>query len=384
MLGVVLYHSAAAYSFLSPYWSIRDAPDMAGDVLRELLVVFSMPFFFFLAGYFVLPSLRRDGFWAFLWKKAKRLGVYWLFVVVVVVPFFNSKLTTVTGSYGEYWIQSLLRFQDARIAPLDSGQYNNMHFWFLSLLLYVYVLFGAVYTLARTMRKERPAESAGSKPFWAPVLGFGLLALVVDFLFLSFVPDADWIIVPNVLQVNVNQLPCMILYFGFGVYAASREWFAADDPRMRLRYWLPVALLLAAAYLGIGGDFFRNIAASNALSTVYRLCFSFVRSFLLLTGLMAALAAGRKYFSVKNPVLHELSDVSFEIYLVHLFVVVAFQALFAGIPALPAAGKIAAVFLLSTGASYLLGKFAVHKHPKISAAVMIVLFLVMPLVFGPD
>jgi peptidoglycan/LPS O-acetylase OafA/YrhL len=60
MLGVVLYHSAAAYSFLSPYWAVQDAQNLWGDVLRELLVVFIMPFFFFAAGFFVLPSLRND------------------------------------------------------------------------------------------------------------------------------------------------------------------------------------------------------------------------------------------------------------------------------------------------------------------------------------
>ena len=99
---------------------------------------------------------------------------------------------------------------------------------------------------------------------------------------------------------------------------------------------------------------------------------------------MTAMAVAGIYFKRRNAVLNELAGVSYEIYLVHLFVVVAFQMLFAGLPAIPVAVKIPAVFILSTGISYLLGKFTIHKYPKISAVVMFILFLVMPLIFGPD
>ena len=43
MLGVILYHAAAAYSYLSPYWPVQDGRNILGDGLRELLVIFIMP-----------------------------------------------------------------------------------------------------------------------------------------------------------------------------------------------------------------------------------------------------------------------------------------------------------------------------------------------------
>jgi len=384
MLAVVLYHSAAAYSFLSPYWAVQDTQNILGDVLRALLVVFIMPFFFFAAGFFVLPSLRNDTTLQFIWKKIKRLGAYWLFAVLIIIPFFSSKTSEWTGTYFDYWIGSLLSFRDARAAPLASGQTNSMHFWFISLLLYVDILFAVVYKIIIRFRKPEPSHPSDAKLTLSRLAGFLLLTSAVDFLFLAFIPDAHWIIIPNVIQVNINQLPIMILYFAFGTYARDKGWFANDPLPLKLRHWLFISILATAAYLILGQEFFTHLLVSNTLPPVYLFCIAFVRSVLLLSCLLTAIAAAGAYFKRRNPVLNELAGVSYEIYLVHLFVVVAFQMMFTGLPAIPVAVKIPAVFILSTAISYVLGKFTIHKHPKISAVVMFILFLVMPLIFGPD
>jgi glucan biosynthesis protein C len=62
LLGVVIYHSAAAYSTNTPYWSVHDATSVFATGTRELVDVFIMPIFFFPAGYFTIYSLRRTQF----------------------------------------------------------------------------------------------------------------------------------------------------------------------------------------------------------------------------------------------------------------------------------------------------------------------------------
>jgi glucan biosynthesis protein C len=384
MLGVVLYHSAAAYSFLSPYWAVQDTQNILGDVLRELLVVFIMPFFFFAAGFFVLPSLRNETTLQFVWKKIKRLGLYWVFAVLIIIPFFSSKTSEWTGTYFDYWIGSLLSVRDARVGPMVSGQPNNMHFWFISLLLYVDILFAAAYKIIVRFRKPKPIHPSDERLTLSHLAGFALLTSAVDFLFLICFPDANWIIIPNVIQVNINQLPIMILFFAFGLYARDKGWFANAPLPLKLRHWLGISILATAAYFILGQEFFSRLLVSNTLPPAYLFCIAFIRSILLLSYLMTAIATAGIYFKKRNPVLNELAGVSYEIYLVHLLVVVAFQMLFAGLPAIPVAVKIPAVFFLSTGISYLLGKFTIHKYPKISAIAMFILFLVMPILFGPD
>jgi peptidoglycan/LPS O-acetylase OafA/YrhL len=382
MLGVILYHAAAAYSYLSPYWPVQDGQNIIGDGLRALLVVFIMPFFFFIAGYFILPSLRNNSLLNFIWRKFKRLGGYWIFIVLIILPFFNSKTIEGTGSYINYWLNSLLQFRNIQIGPLLHGVYNNMHFWFISLLLFVYILFGVIYKFPGIFRNNQPINAIYRKMALSNLLIFGLLVFTVDFLFILVFPDSNWVVVPNVIQFNINQLPVMILYFGFGMVARYKEWFSRDDLPFKLHQWLFLALLFTAGYFLIGQEFFKNIAVSNTLSPLYLLCVSLIRSFLLLSYLMSALSLAKKYFSGKNRVLHELADVSYEIYLVHMIIVVAFQMAFAGFAFIPTPVKIFAVFLLSTITSYLLGKFTIHKYPRASAVAMTILFLLMPLIFN--
>jgi hypothetical protein len=168
------------------------------------------------------------------------------------------------------------------------------------------------------------------------------------------------------------------------MYAGYRGWFRGNDAPLRIRHLLPPALALTAAYFLVGQLFFRNLAASNSLPPAYLLGFSFLRPAVLATYLLTALAVAQKYFPRKNAVLHESAGVSYEMYLVNLIIVAALQGALAGVPSLPAAVKIPVVFVAATAASYLLGKFTIHKYPKASASVMFVLFLVMPIIFGPE
>ena len=320
----------------------------------------------------------------FIWKKIKRLGFYWIFCVFIVIPFFNSKQIQLTGNYFNYWIGSLMSFQDARVGPLASGQPNNMHFWYISLLLYVYILVGVIYKITEIFHGKESINSPNREMTLPDLLWFGLLTLAADFVFLIYVPDANWVIVPNVIQFNINQLPILILYFGFGLYARHKGWYTKDHLPLKLHSWISISIILSFVYFLIGQEFFANIAVSSTLSPIYLFGISLVRSFLLLAYLMTAMALAGKYFFKKHTVLNELANVSYEIYLVHMFIVVILQMLFAGFGSVPVIVKIPAIFLVSTGVCFLLGKYTLRKFPRISAVIMIVLFLVMPILFGPD
>jgi hypothetical protein len=241
-----------------------------------------------------------------------------------------------------------------------------------------------LYAAFRSRWKPRESVSPSGNIPWTNLGLIVLIAWALDFAFLLVVPDVNWVVVPNVVQFNINQLPILILYFVFGAYAGGRGWFREIRLPGTPAGWLAAAAIGTAAYFVVGGEFFGRLAASNTLSPWYLLAFSFVRSGVLMVYLLAVLSAGATYFSRKNSVLHELAGVSYEIYLVHIFIVIALQTALAGMPAIPGGLKILITLIGATGISYLLGKFTIHKFPKASAAVMCVLFLVMPMLFGPD
>ena len=74
LLSVILYHAVAAYSTMVPWWSVHDGTSVLADFVRKVFDVYMMPVFFFVAGYFALPSLQKKGLGSFIRDKFKRLG----------------------------------------------------------------------------------------------------------------------------------------------------------------------------------------------------------------------------------------------------------------------------------------------------------------------
>jgi glucan biosynthesis protein C len=61
VLCVVLQHSGNAYSSLS-WWPVSEPESsLIADWLTAILDTFTMPFLFYIAGYFALPTLQKKG-----------------------------------------------------------------------------------------------------------------------------------------------------------------------------------------------------------------------------------------------------------------------------------------------------------------------------------
>jgi len=138
MLAVVLFHAVAAYSTVTPHWSVHDGSSFTADIIREVFDVFMMPIFFFVAGYFALPSLLKKGAWKFLRGKFIRLGIPWLFAVFGIIPLFQylGQMKAAGGHARQpflgYWITYLRGFGIFQIGPLSPESVNQWHYWFIS------------------------------------------------------------------------------------------------------------------------------------------------------------------------------------------------------------------------------------------------------------
>ena len=383
MLGVILYHAAGAYSFLAPYWPVHDTQSFIGNALRELLDVFIMPFFLFIAGYFVLPSIRNKSFTAFIVNKFNRLGIYWIFIVLFFLPLIWWRQLQLTGNYLDYWLNTLLSFKNISVGPLPKI-YNTGHLWFVSLLFYIFILFGALYKLSiKYFVKKNNIKSNSYKEInISNLLILGLLTALVYFISILIFPDSSWINIPMILQFKITQLLILFLYFGFGVYSRYREWFIQKDIPFNLHIWISLALLLTILFFIIGQNVFNNIDISNTFSPIYLLIFSLVKSFLLLSYLILSLSLAIKHFNKKNTIIKKIADVSYEIYLVHIYLVGALQMILTRFGMIPVAVKIFIVFIIGTFISYIFGKYTLYKFPRISAAVMFILFFVLMVIFN--
>ena len=367
LLGVILYHSAGAYSLYTPYWSVHDGISIVATSLRELVDVFIMPLFFFLAGYFTLSSLSKKGSWGFFKSKFWELGFAWIVIVVLVLPFswWVVNRHTVTGSYLTTWFTWIQSVGQTRLGVLETPtQSVHLHFWFIPLLFAFFVAFLFIYKFARNFAAKHfsvvQTEASSKRKTVMVLLAFGLACAVGYFVSLLLVPDSSWLTINMILQFQPSKLFIFAACFGLGVYGYSHKWFANGKQIGRLSLWVSATILLSAIFMVIGQDVFQNPLTTTALTPAYLMLYAVVRSFLLLSIVMTVCSLGVRYFNRPSYAISRIANNSYNIYLLHIFFVSTFQDILM-IWQGPIEIKIAMVFGISLLISYAVSRWIFKK-----------------------
>lgn len=368
LFGVILFHASGAYANI-PYWSVQNGTSIVAIGIRELVDVFIMPLFFFLAGYFTLSSLRKKGSWGFLKSKFWELGFAWIVIVILVLPFswWIVNRHTATGSYLTTWFSWIQSAGQTRLGVFETPtQSVHLHFWFISLLFAFFIAFLLIYKIAGTSIAKHfsVAETAVSPRKTAQaLLTFGVACAVGYFISLLLVQDASWLTINLFLEFQPSKLFIFAACFGLGVYGFSRKWFVDGKQIGNLRLWIPAIILLSAVFLFVGQDVFQNPLTTTALSPAYLMIYAVLRSFLLLSAVVTVCSLGVRYFSHPSHTVSSLADNSYYIYLLHLFFVSTFQDILM-IWTGPIAIKIAIVFGISLLISYSISRWMFKKTSR--------------------
>jgi peptidoglycan/LPS O-acetylase OafA/YrhL len=380
MVAVVIYHAVAAYASVAPWWSIHDGVLLVANGVREVFDVFMMPVFFFVAGYFALASYQRRGPWPFLKAKFRELGFPLLLGILVIIPFVLHRGVEKAASnqapipFWKFWFNYLQQFGQVQMRPGPSE--NQMHFWFLSLLLAFFIAFAAWRVMARPTNAEGTAATtpASAAAILKVLIAVSVLVALASFALLVFVPSVAWLQVDLLLEFQVVSIILYVAYFALGIAAYSGQWFSNDKFPGRLSLWIPVGIILTVAFLLLGQGEFSHAATSDRSSPPILLAFALVRTFLCLAFLATLISLSLRYGSRPSKWVQNLADHSYNIYLVHIFFVVALQdtlMVWQGGPALVKAALVALVALpLSYGASKLIKRF-----PYVVVGLVVALFL---------
>jgi glucans biosynthesis protein C len=378
---VLLYHSCGAYATVAPHWVVRDTSSLTADIIRELLDVFMMPVFFFIAGYFALASLKKKAAGEFLKEKVQRLLIPWALAVLIFLPLviYDQPIKPVKP-FWKYWLWYLSSFETRlRFAQSPAGLTTQAIYWFISLLFAFFLLFALVFAL--THRRQRgkilPAErkvTSGSSVLVALAI-FGLLTSVGYFLLLLLFPDSSWVTLQMFLEFQVTRLVPYAAYFAFGVYAQSRGWFTDGKPLGSLIIWGPISAVLAVAYLVVGQPVFANSTGIANLSVGLSLVFAFLRSFLLLSLLVVLVSAGARYWNHASGLDRQLSATSYNIYLTHYWFAVAIQMALLTWVGGPVLIKVAIVSAGALGLSFAISRWVFASHSRAFALAILALFV---------
>lgn len=245
---VVLDHSMHAYSpHFKSYWYI---PDFGGSLFFDLWHMHNdaimMPMLFFLAGLFVLPSLRRRGPLDFSGEKFLRLVVPLIFGTLIIVPpqTYGKYITLKDGTldYLSY-LQQKFFFQDFSLSA----------FWFLSALLVL--TFGLVF-----IDRFLPFIIRGLKAFANncanhPKSSFAFIFLMVATLMTlsDFIWGAHWWVHFNdLLVVRGSRFLTKIFFFFLGAGFAEANFFDKKSVQGHLKknwnLWAIATILIGATY----------------------------------------------------------------------------------------------------------------------------------------
>ncbi len=377
ILLVVVYHSVAAYATVVPWWFYHDSTFFAADITRELLDVFMMPVLFFVAGYFVLPSLEKKAVGEFLTDKARRLLIPWVLAVLVILPLLlYDQPNQPVRPFWNYWLSYLEGFPtQLSFLPhtLTQGPY-----WFLSLLFAFFVLFALVHRLTRrwwagtVAPAERKVTSGNS--VLMPLAVFGVLTFAVYFVSLLLVPDTTWLTLNMFLEFQPTRVVLLVCYFALGVYAQSHKWFAGAKSLGNLALWGAISVALVVAYLFVGQPLFGDLAGVPGLPVGLLLPFAFIRSFLLLSVLVVLLSVGLRYWNRSSRVDRELSATSYNTYLTHLWFVLIIQAALLEWTGSSLA-KFVIVFVAALVVSFAISRWVIGRHGRATATVIVALLI---------
>jgi glucans biosynthesis protein C len=351
LLGVVFH---AALPFMADYelWLALDQERSRPITwLAFALHTFRMTTFFLLAGYFGRLLLVRRGTRGFIRDRGKRilapLLIFWLPVMILyilaLVLAANLGATPVTDEPAPPPEFTLTGF------PLT-------HLWFLYVLLLLYggalVLRAGVAALDRdeAMRKtaDRVLVAALAIPFLLPLL----LATVVALLLLGHPAWAEWWGIPTPDRGFLPNLAAVGSYglaFGLGwLVHRSKEGFM---PLSRL--WAPyliAALALTATCLALIGP----PSFEPQLEGQTRWTFAGLYAAAMWCWTFGLVGAALRFLRHENPAIRYLADSSYWLYIVHLPLLVALEAVVAKWP-LPAELKL--VLVVAAGMAVMLATY---------------------------
>jgi len=400
VLMVLIFHAGASYSSAVSFWPFHDQnPSRFVDILMLLADTFMMSILFFIAGYFALPSARKQGSWGFIKGKFKRIGLPWLLATILVLPvldyFHYSMQTGARGdavkSYGTHWLLSMKKLTEFHVGWIDMNSYLNMtqqfyqrYLWFLSLLLLFFVIFIGIYTwmkrwegnMKHTRRNKTVPKASVYSTLAITGLGIVLLFAVVRFTLYPEFMGKGWFSMGNIIQFQIGKLVFYACFFGLGCYAFSRNWFYDAVDFGRPWIWGVGCFLL------FGGNIYvlMNLSRAVSPSLGFKLAFVIIYPLWTLSFLGFFTMLALKWWNHATNLNRDLAANSYNLYLIHYAVPMTLPVLLSYWIGGPVVLKFLIVALLTVILSYGFSRFVLKPHPKLVAIGLIGLSVILGIV----
>jgi glucans biosynthesis protein C len=368
ILIVLAFHSVLAYvSWIPPRASAFDAPPYGWrafpilddhrwfgfDLFCAWQDVYLMSLMFFLSGLFVCSSLARKRSWGFVRDRLLRLGVPFLFGVIVLVPIAEYPAYLVTAadpSVGDYW-------RDYLALPF----WPNGQLWFLwQLLAFSAVVVGLNWMAPNALKVlGRWSAALGQRPLFYLSALIAISAVVYVPLARAFTPWAWSDSGPLAVQFSRLLLYAVYFFAGVGIGAGGIDnGLVAADGGLARRWWLWLAAALGALFVWMGVT---SLTLDGSAPVAIEIASDLTFVVACAAGCAFLMAASLRFGLTRSRPLASLSTNAYSLYLVHYVFVVWLQYALLG-AALPAVVKAPIVFSVTVLMSWMI-ILAVQRVP---------------------
>jgi glucan biosynthesis protein C len=364
---VVVFHLSVTYG-ASGFWPYREnpQPDDLTALMFTLFTALNGPYvvgaFFLIAGYFTPGSYDRKGFGSFLGGRLARLGIPFLFYVLVIDPLIywgiKVSLYGYQASFWSYLGEHFRGYRSLGVGPL----------WFVEGLLIFTILY-ALWRLAANSRplslpvpvpSQRDAPPPGHVAIAVFALGLGMATFVLRI----------WLPVGSLLEVLSLPISQFLQYAGLfivGILAYRRNWFLGIPDRIG-KLWFGVALffvlVLFPIFFLLGGALEGNTEPYMGGLYWQSLAYSIWEQFVGVGMILALLVFFRKRLDRQGTLARSLSACTYTVYFIHAPVLVFLALALRGVtlhPLLKFALVAPVAVILCFALAYLLRKLPVLR-----------------------
>ena len=374
VIGVVMLHAACAYARIIPWWSVRDPQQSSFfDLLIIILDIFSMPVLFFIAGFFAPSSLAKRGVGRFIIAKLKRLGIPLVLVGTFLVPLISfigycNRPDAPLGYFQFWWMQirtiadwHWINFSDHRIALQHINDFSLWHLWFISLLLIMFLLTALVHKLAPAwfQRCEAAACINVGRSVFSGFLTTAIISILGFVLTNRYYPDWAWGKLGGLILIQPTRVPSYLALFALGIYANTRGWFTSHAFPGKTLVWLGACVTFSIVLIGYIGSIDPFTVPTPWHQAIAH---AVLRSLSVLSFLGFFVTATQQRGNRPSLVWQNLHQVSYDIYILHLPLVVICQSILLPLP-MASFAKFTVAGLGPLAIAWAFGRYVVEPYP---------------------
>jgi len=191
----------------------------------------------------------------------------------------------------------------------------------------------------------------------------------------------SWFTLGNIVQFRVSRIFLHVAYFVLGVVAFKWKWIERGKFPGHPKTWFIAFVLVFVAYYC--SYFLMLSAETEEMEKLFGLLFWFCLNYFTITAIGLSVSLAVRYWNRQTPFNKILATNSYNLYLSHYAFVIGFQLLFLTLTEIPVLQKFGLVSILAICCGSLVSQYLIKPYPKITIALVTVLFVSMVLFIRP-